>query len=43
MTSEKPSPFTSPAVATDRPNSANAKLPSAVQAAVVESPVPEPR
>ena len=38
MTSEKPSPFTSPAVATELPNWASAWLPSAVQAAVRREP-----
>ena len=38
MTSEKPSPFTSPAVATEMPNRALSWFASAVQASVVREP-----
>ena len=42
MTSEKPSPLTSPAVATEKPKRAPAWSILAVQAGVVESPAAEP-
>ena len=42
MTSAKPSPFTSPAVATEKPNWAPAWFASAVQAGIAESPAAEP-
>ena len=42
MTSLKPSPFTSPAVATERPNAAEVWLPSADHDGVDSSPSGEP-